>query len=106
MTEDTKDTCRGILEHVAAYLDGELDATACLQIEAHCVGCDACALVVNGLRETVGLCRQAARAPLPEGVRALALGRVQRILKAGGTTGHSRAQRGPLAVSRESVRNR
>jgi anti-sigma factor RsiW len=87
MTEDTQDTCRDVLEHIAAYLDGELDATTCLRIEAHCVGCDACARVVNGLRETVGLCRQAADAPLPEGVRALALGRVQRILQTGGHAG-------------------
>jgi anti-sigma factor RsiW len=83
MNARTKDTCRDILEHIAAYLDGELDATACLRIQAHCGECDACARVVSGLRETVGLCRQAASAPLPEGVRVLARARVQRILKTG-----------------------
>jgi anti-sigma factor RsiW len=87
MTEDTTDTCHDILEHIAAYLDGELDATACLRIEAHCEECEGCARVVSGLRETVGLCRRAATAPLPKGVRALARARVRRILKAGGRAG-------------------
>jgi anti-sigma factor RsiW len=79
----TKHACRDILEHIAAYLDGELEATACLSIEAHCGECDACARVVSGLRETVGLCRQAASAPLPDGVRALARARVRRMLETG-----------------------
>lgn len=83
MSTEAKDTCRDILEHIAAYLDGELDVTACLRIEAHCGECDECARVVSGLRDTVGLCRQAASAPLPEGVRALARARVLRMLKNG-----------------------
>jgi anti-sigma factor RsiW len=82
MTRQTGDACRDILEHIAAYLDGELDATACAGIEAHCDACDDCARVVGGLRETVGLCRQAARAPLPDVVRALALARVRGVLHA------------------------
>jgi anti-sigma factor RsiW len=82
MTAETRPPCRDILEHLTTYLDGELDATACSRIEAHCEGCAGCARVVAGLRESVGLCRQAASAPLPEGVRALAIARVQGVLEA------------------------
>ncbi len=83
MSVGTNDRCRAILRHLAAYLDGELDATACLTLEAHCAGCDACAGVVSGLRDMVGLCRQAASAPLPAGMRTLARERVRRLLETG-----------------------
>ena len=39
-----------------------------------------CAGLVNGLRKTVGLCRQAATAPLPDAVRQRARDSVRRLL--------------------------
>lgn len=72
--------CRGILEHIAAYLDGELDATECQRIEAHCQDCPDCRALVGGLRDTVGLCRGVAATPLPAPVRARALDSVRRLL--------------------------
>ena len=83
MSEGSNDACRDILEHIAGYLDGELDVTECHRIEAHCEQCGDCARLVSGLRETVGLCRKAAGTPLPEPVRALARARVQRMLAEG-----------------------
>ena len=79
MTTHSAD-CRSILTEISAYLDGELDATACDAIEQHCQGCESCAEVVRGLRETVGLCRQAGSTPLPESVRARARASVRRLL--------------------------
>jgi anti-sigma factor RsiW len=73
-------TCKEILANISGYLDGELDATACHAIEQHCQGCASCATLVNGLRETVGLCRQAASTPLPDAVRQRARESVQRLL--------------------------
>jgi anti-sigma factor RsiW len=81
MNEEHGRTCAQILGEIAAYLDGELAATECAAIEAHCRDCADCASVVVGLRETVGLCRQAAGAPLPDDVRARALDSVRRLLK-------------------------
>ncbi len=72
--------CREVLSNISGYLDGELDATACDAIERHCRGCSSCAALVQGLRETVGLCRQAATAPLPDAVRRRALESVRRLL--------------------------
>lgn len=79
MTAPAND-CDAILANISAYLDGELDATACAAIEAHCAGCARCAPLVDGLRRTIGLCRDAATAPLPEDVRARARESVRRLL--------------------------
>ena len=80
MSEPATGECAAILENISAFLDGELDATACSAIEAHCAHCPRCAPVVDGLRRTVGLCREAAEAPLPEPVRARARAAVKRLL--------------------------
>jgi anti-sigma factor (TIGR02949 family) len=72
--------CTAIFAHVSAYLDGELERTACDAIERHCQECPGCAELVNGLRDTIGLCRQAASVPLPETVRQRARDRVRQLL--------------------------
>lgn len=80
--------CRRVLRSVSAYLDGDLDATACDSIEAHCRGCAGCADVVAGLRQTLGLCRQAGSTPVPETVRQRARARVRQLLD-GDSIAHS-----------------
>jgi anti-sigma factor RsiW len=72
--------CRTILANISAYLDGELEATACDAIELHCQNCASCASLVSGLRETVGLCRKAGAIPLPEAVRKRARDSVRELL--------------------------
>jgi anti-sigma factor RsiW len=72
--------CRRVLASVSAYLDGDLDATTCESIEAHCGTCFECANLIAGLRKTVGLCRQAGSTPVPEAVRQRARASVQRLL--------------------------
>jgi hypothetical protein len=80
MTPEPDDPCAAILANISAYLDGELDATACDAIEQHCRQCSTCAPLVAGLRETVGLCRQAASLPLPDAVRQRARDSVRQLL--------------------------
>ena len=72
--------CRKILSGISAYLDGELDTTACDEIERHCATCPDCATLIAGLRQTVGLCRGAAAAPLPDPVKARAQESIRRLL--------------------------
>ena len=81
-------TCREVLANISGYLDGELDATACEAIEQHCVACSNCAALVKGLKEAVGLCRQAASAPLPDAVRRRARERVRQLLALREERGH------------------
>lgn len=73
-------TCKDVLANISGYLDGELETTACDAIERHCLECASCADLVKGLRQTLGLCRQAATAPLPEAVRQRARERVRQLL--------------------------
>ena len=87
MTESSKTDCQTILAGISAYLDGELDTTACDAIERHCHECPRCAALVTGLRDTVGLCRQAGSVPLPESVRQRARASVRRLLDDGRKTG-------------------
>ena len=81
MTSVLQADCRQILSSVSAYLDGDLDATWCEAIDAHCRRCARCADMLAGLRATVGLCRQAVVAPLPEAVRQRARDRVRQLLE-------------------------
>jgi anti-sigma factor RsiW len=78
---ESQTECRAMLANISAYLDGELEATACDAIEQHCRGCASCAALVRGLRETVGLCRAAASIPLPEPVRQRARDSVRELLE-------------------------
>jgi len=72
--------CKTILDNISAYLDGELASTACEAIERHCQACPTCAALVSGLRDTIGLCREAASVPLPDAVRQRARDGVRRLL--------------------------
>ena len=80
MTDSVQPACRGILANISAYLDGDLEATVCDEIEQHCRTCPSCRELVDGLREDIGLCRRAAVAPLPEAVRRRARDSVRRLL--------------------------
>jgi len=73
-------TCKTVLAQIGMYLDGELGAVSCGAIERHCVDCASCATVVAGLQATIGLCREAGRAPLPPAVGARAREQMKRLL--------------------------
>jgi len=75
--------CREMLHDISAYLDGDLDATACEAIERHGRDCPECAAVLDGLRATVGLCRQAAGLTMPDAVRERARAAVRQLLAQG-----------------------
>ncbi len=83
MTDAVKPECAAVLGGISAYLDGELEATECDAIDAHCRTCADCAAVVQGLRATIGLCRGAVVAELPEPVKAKAQASIARLLQTG-----------------------
>jgi anti-sigma factor RsiW len=72
--------CRAMLATISAYLDGDLEVAECTAIERHCRDCPECAALVEGLRNTIGLCREAGAAPLPEAVRQRARAGIRRLL--------------------------
>lgn len=63
--------CRHLLDSLSPYVDGELGAELCAEIERHLSGCENCQIVVDSLRKTVYLYRVAADQPpaVPDDVR-------------------------------------
>jgi anti-sigma factor RsiW len=49
--------CDIVAEHLSAYIDQELDAVACHQLEVHVVQCDACRGLMSEFREMGALMR-------------------------------------------------
>jgi predicted anti-sigma-YlaC factor YlaD len=62
--------CKQLLGSLSEYIDGELQAELCTEIEAHLKDCDNCRVVINTLRKTVELYEQSAEpSGLPNAVR-------------------------------------
>ena len=62
--------CKQLLGNLSEYIDGDLQAELCAQIEAHLKDCDNCRVVINTLRKTVELYEQTADpVGLPDAVR-------------------------------------
>jgi len=55
MAESTHNTCEGLLGSLSDYVDGELGAELCRQIEKHISECDDCRIVVDTTRKTIDL---------------------------------------------------
>jgi anti-sigma factor RsiW len=55
MAESTHNTCEGLLGSLSDYIDGELGAELCRQIEKHIAECDDCHIVVDTTRKTIDL---------------------------------------------------
>lgn len=45
--------CRTVVDHVSAFVDGELDADTWRRVVAHLTGCDGCLRYVDQVRSTV-----------------------------------------------------
>ncbi len=59
--------CRQIFAALSEYLDGELPATNCRELERHLKGCKPCLAFLASLKTTVQACRnlRAPRVPRP-----------------------------------------
>jgi anti-sigma factor (TIGR02949 family) len=63
--------CKQLLGSLSDYIDGELQAELCAELEQHMNGCDDCRIVVNTLRKTIELYRETNEpVALPEEVRS------------------------------------
>jgi len=61
--------CKEILDALSDYVDGELEAELCGQIERHMSGCENCRIVVDTLRRTVTLYHEHGHEPVPDDVQ-------------------------------------
>ena len=58
--------CLALFEKLSEYIDKELDASTCREIEAHIRACTPCQVCLGTLQQTVDLCRRLRRHPVPE----------------------------------------
>lgn len=70
--------CKQLLSGLSEYIDGNLQAELCAEIEEHLKNCENCRIVVNTLRKTVEIYELTLPlAELPEGVRERLFCRLQ-----------------------------
>jgi anti-sigma factor RsiW len=76
-TNHEQSICHDLLGHLSAYVDGELEAAICAQLEAHLAECPDCRVMVDTVRKTIILYRSQTTAELPLDVQD----RLYRVLK-------------------------
>jgi anti-sigma factor RsiW len=55
-----------LFERLSEYIDRELDAPTCKEIEAHIKACKPCQVCLNTLKQTVKLCKNLESRQVPE----------------------------------------
>jgi hypothetical protein len=61
--------CRGVLDALADYLEGDAGSTVCKKIEEHLRGCERCRMHIDTMRKIVTLCKKWRAEPIPEDVQ-------------------------------------
>jgi anti-sigma factor RsiW len=62
----THRNCLKLFEQLSEYIDRELDPPTCQEIEAHIKACKPCQVCLETFKQTVNLCRNLERHPVPE----------------------------------------
>jgi anti-sigma factor RsiW len=69
--------CQDLLGQVSDYVDGEMEAALCAELEAHLADCPNCRVMVDTVRKTVTLYHSQATTELPADVQ----NRLYKVLK-------------------------
>lgn len=75
--EHDHSVCRELLGKLSEYIDGELEATLCAELETHLANCPNCRVMVDTVRKTITLYHSQAATELPPGVQD----RLYKVLK-------------------------
>jgi anti-sigma factor RsiW len=62
--------CQELLAQLSDYIDGELDAALCIELETHLAQCQDCRVMVDTVRKTITLYSVQSSPALPEDVAA------------------------------------
>jgi RNA polymerase sigma-70 factor (ECF subfamily) len=76
--------CQDVIDLFSRRLEGEIDGTACAELEAHLEGCAGCRGRCESLRGTLALCKRAGAAPVPANVERSVREALRRFLDAPG----------------------
>lgn len=60
------ENCIALFEKLSEYIDSELDAPTCRDIEAHIRACKPCQVCLGTLKQTVELCKHLENRQVPE----------------------------------------
>jgi len=70
MIDHTHVNCEALLGSLSEYIDGELSAELCREIEKHLAGCENCRVVLNTTKRTIDLVQSPAESvAVPDDVR-------------------------------------
>lgn len=58
--------CLALFEKLSEYIDRELDAPTCKDIEAHIQDCKPCQVCLGTLKQTIALCKHLEHRKVPE----------------------------------------
>ncbi len=61
--------CRGVIERFSRWLEGDLGAATCADLEAHLKRCRGCRQACQSLKEVLRVCRQAPAQDLPKALK-------------------------------------
>jgi anti-sigma factor RsiW len=73
-------SCRDLVAAISDYIDGELTATRCRDLEAHLSACPCCDRFTDSLRRAVAVCRASGATRLPKSVQVRARARIAGLL--------------------------
>jgi len=65
-TSHAHENCLALFEKLSEYIDRELDAPTCRDIEAHIRACKPCQVCFGTLKQTVDLCKGLENRKVPE----------------------------------------
>jgi RNA polymerase sigma-70 factor (ECF subfamily) len=74
--------CRDVVELFSRRLEGEIDGSACAELEGHLKGCSTCRGQCDTLRATLTLCKRSGDAPVPPAVERSVRQALDRFLDA------------------------
>lgn len=75
--EHDESVCRELVAEFSDYIDGELEAALCAQLEAHLAECPNCRVMVDTVRKTITLYHSHGTRDLPPDVQD----RLYRVLR-------------------------
>ncbi|MCS6806893.1 MAG: zf-HC2 domain-containing protein [Acidobacteriota bacterium] len=58
--------CKQLVTLLSEFIDGQLPAHLCQEIQAHIADCAPCVAFVNTLRKTIQMCQELPHHPLPD----------------------------------------
>lgn len=59
------ESCKQVFELLSQYLDAELPAASCAEIEQHLADCEPCIEFLDSLRRSIALCKDCGCAEVP-----------------------------------------